>query len=206
MIPLTYPLKVTLISGLLYGYYWLFLRNRRFHGYNRAFLLGITLLSPILPLIPLPVTGFRITDDPAPATLPGWQWVIAGGPGTPTITHSPRMFADSSTGYQIFIVIYLLLTAVFLYRSFRSVCSLRRLALRSRQERLTAFGSTKPGNRAPPFLFWAGYTGTLSWTSAVRRGNRYSVMSGIMFVKNTLSTCYFLKEFARSAGLIRFST
>ena len=51
---LVYVLKVTAVSGLSYGYYRLFLRNRVFHQYNRYYLLGAMLASLILPLIPLP--------------------------------------------------------------------------------------------------------------------------------------------------------
>ena len=48
---LMYPAKVFLCSGILLGYYWLFLRNRRFHHYNRFYLLGSLVLSVILPLL-----------------------------------------------------------------------------------------------------------------------------------------------------------
>ena len=51
---LIFLLKSSLVSGLLYGYYRLFLRNRLFHQYNRCFLLGIILVALILPLVPLP--------------------------------------------------------------------------------------------------------------------------------------------------------
>ncbi|MEN9686032.1 MAG: hypothetical protein RLZZ28_1818 [Bacteroidota bacterium] len=46
-----YFLQVILCSGLMMGYYWLVLRNRRFHQYNRFYLLAIALLSWIIPLI-----------------------------------------------------------------------------------------------------------------------------------------------------------
>lgn len=52
---LMYPAKVFLCSGILLGYYWLFLRNRRFHHYNRFYLIGSLLLSVILPLFKIPV-------------------------------------------------------------------------------------------------------------------------------------------------------
>lgn len=52
---LLYPAKVFLCSGILFGYYWLFLRNRRFHHYNRFYLLGSLLLSVILPLFKIQV-------------------------------------------------------------------------------------------------------------------------------------------------------
>jgi beta-lactamase regulating signal transducer with metallopeptidase domain len=46
-----YFLQVLLCSGMLMGYYWLVLRNKRFHQYNRFYLLAATLLSWIVPLI-----------------------------------------------------------------------------------------------------------------------------------------------------------
>jgi len=52
---LLYLCKVFVCSGILLGYYWLFLRNRRFHHYNRFYLQATLLLSVILPLIKIPV-------------------------------------------------------------------------------------------------------------------------------------------------------
>ncbi len=46
-----YFLKVILCSGILFGYYYLFLRNKRFHHYNRFYLLAALALSMVLPLI-----------------------------------------------------------------------------------------------------------------------------------------------------------
>ena len=46
-----YLLKVALCSGLLLGYYWLALRNKAFHQWNRFYLLVITALSLLLPLL-----------------------------------------------------------------------------------------------------------------------------------------------------------
>src|ERR1044072_510933 len=52
---LLYLGKVMLCSGILLGYYWLFLRNRRFHHYNRFYLQATLLLSVILPFFRIPV-------------------------------------------------------------------------------------------------------------------------------------------------------
>lgn len=52
MLPLAYYIvKVMICSAVLYAYYWLALRNKNFHVYNRFFLLGATGLSLLLPLI-----------------------------------------------------------------------------------------------------------------------------------------------------------
>ncbi len=54
MLPLfIYILKAILVSGILLGYYWIGLRNTRFHYYNRFYLVGTVLLSLSLPLLDL---------------------------------------------------------------------------------------------------------------------------------------------------------
>ncbi len=52
MLPIAwYLLKVIICSGILYGYYWLLLRNKVFHKYNRFYLMAAVVLSLLLPLI-----------------------------------------------------------------------------------------------------------------------------------------------------------
>ncbi len=50
-----YLLKVILCSGVLYSYYWLALRNRIFHQWNRYYLLATLVISIMLPLVRIPV-------------------------------------------------------------------------------------------------------------------------------------------------------
>ncbi|MEJ7913629.1 MAG: N-acetylmuramoyl-L-alanine amidase [Chitinophagaceae bacterium] len=56
-----YLLKVILCSALLSGYYFLALRNKVFHQWNRFFLLATVLLSLILPLMRF--TIFHTTEE-----------------------------------------------------------------------------------------------------------------------------------------------
>lgn len=53
---ITYLLQMIACSGILYGYYHFFLRNEKFHEYNRFYLLFAMVLSLILPLLKIPVT------------------------------------------------------------------------------------------------------------------------------------------------------
>ncbi len=48
-----YILKSILVSGILLGYYWLALRNTRFHHYNRFYLMATIFLALVLPTIDL---------------------------------------------------------------------------------------------------------------------------------------------------------
>jgi beta-lactamase regulating signal transducer with metallopeptidase domain len=50
---LIYVLKSTVVTAILYAYYLLALRDNKFHYYNRFYLLGILVLSLIIPLLDL---------------------------------------------------------------------------------------------------------------------------------------------------------
>ncbi len=52
---LTYIIQMIACSGILYGYYHFFLRNEKFHQYNRFYLLFAVASSLIVPLIKVPV-------------------------------------------------------------------------------------------------------------------------------------------------------
>lgn len=58
-----YLLKVTSISGLLFLYYHIALRNKRFHYYNRFYLLMAVAISIILPLLKLEWFTFFSDSD-----------------------------------------------------------------------------------------------------------------------------------------------
>jgi beta-lactamase regulating signal transducer with metallopeptidase domain len=46
-----YLIKSIITSGLLTAYYWFFLRDKRFNNYNRFYLLSITIISLVIPLL-----------------------------------------------------------------------------------------------------------------------------------------------------------
>lgn len=48
-------LQVIVASGILYGYYHFFLRNKQFHQYNRYYLLAATVISLLIPFFNIPV-------------------------------------------------------------------------------------------------------------------------------------------------------
>lgn len=48
-----YILKMIMVSLVLLGYYWISLRNTRFHHYNRFYLVATVALSMLLPLLDL---------------------------------------------------------------------------------------------------------------------------------------------------------
>src|SRR5882762_738339 len=93
--------KMVLATGLLYGYYRLFLRNRQFHLYNQYYLLIAALVATVTPFISIPlhprtqgvltlvktlqVIGAGPLEEQsvaAAATPGGGHWIgLAGGAG-----------------------------------------------------------------------------------------------------------------------------
>ncbi len=49
-IVITYILKTILISGIFFAYYWIALRDKKFHYYNRFYLLTASIMSLVIPL------------------------------------------------------------------------------------------------------------------------------------------------------------
>jgi len=122
---LIYITKTVLISGLLIGYYWLFLRNRFFHAFNRLFLISIPVLGFLLPAIHLYMPEF-------------WNHSTAGSPirllsvGRGTLEEAVTIYASKKSGTLIsweFILLLLtsILSALLLFRFIKTLSFLCRL-------------------------------------------------------------------------------
>lgn len=61
---LFYLLKVVLCSTFLYAYYWFILRNKLFHQYNRFYLMGISVISWMVPFIKIEIVKEQVTIAP----------------------------------------------------------------------------------------------------------------------------------------------
>lgn len=57
-------MKVVLCSTFLYTYYWFLLRNKQLHQYNRFYLMGISVLSWIVPLIKIQIVKEQVIASP----------------------------------------------------------------------------------------------------------------------------------------------
>ncbi len=60
-----YFLQVVVCSGLMMGYYWLVLRNKRFHQYNRFYLLAVLGSAWLIPLIKIQWNKPVASESPA---------------------------------------------------------------------------------------------------------------------------------------------
>ncbi|RFS19766.1 M56 family peptidase [Chitinophaga silvatica] len=118
-----YLAKLFLCSGILYGYYHIALRNNKFHHWNRFYLIGITVLSIILPLINIPITGKSEQSQ-----LLYYTANMFTATGTPTIHPAPSAINLSS----ILLAIYIIVAFILLTRLIFSLSKLLRLVKRSK--------------------------------------------------------------------------
>jgi N-acetylmuramoyl-L-alanine amidase len=158
MIAAFYLAKVVLVSALLFVYYRLFLRNRVFHQYNRYYLLGATLASLVLPLVPVRLPNALSLTDPA-AVLAHVFHAITPGHLAET-ERAPAMTAAGWPDTRVWLASVYGMTIVALFAALcRRLWHLRRLPRKYPRQRLgdiELFMTREPGS---PFsflnrLFW----------------------------------------------------
>ena len=125
---LYYILQVIAASGILYAYYHIALKNKKFHRYNRFYLLAATMISIIIPFLNIPVYFLQSGTDPSfvQQTLRIFSSPLSGEPVIKGI-HGPQ---DSKwfTWQNLSYLFYALIASVTLLRVILSLLKIRRIA------------------------------------------------------------------------------
>ena len=103
-----YLLKVIICSGILFGYYWLLLRNKIYHRYNRFYLLAVVMLSLVMPLIQINI--WHTTDAPA-QSIKLLQVVTGSNEYLDEIVLTARQ--NNFTSEQVVMLLYLVTCFIF---------------------------------------------------------------------------------------------
>lgn len=149
----TYLLQVILSSGLLYGYYHFFLRNKAFHQYNRFYLLFATLLSLCIPFLNIPV---YFTEAPEQSSmmfktllaLSGSEWEAA-----PVLTDVQPVYTFD---WQWLVkTLYTTIVVVLLIRFLSSIVKISRLIGRHKVEKLESIRFMSTEEPGTPFSFFS---------------------------------------------------
>ncbi len=151
---LSFLVKLIAGSGLLYGYYHLFLRNRQFHHYNRFYLLAAVLVSMILPFIHIPASLLlgnhqhgTVIQTLRVINVNGWEEPV-------TIYASSGGWGQWLTIQNCLFVVYfggLLTGLVMLIRSLAWIKKLRRKYPYDTVDQLRLYYTAEPGT---PFSFF----------------------------------------------------
>ncbi len=156
---LNYVIQVIIVSGLLYSYYHWVLRNKKFHRYNRYYLLGAAVSSILIPLLNIPVyfTEEEATTSIVYSTLN----VFTGGEPEEAVVVYANTIDKSSwfTSNHILQLIYILVATLVLLRIIFSLLKIRRIVHRHTVEqigRIRFMNTDEPGTPYSFFrwLFW----------------------------------------------------
>ena len=152
MIILLYITKVFISSGILFGYYWLFLRNKRFHHYNRFYLLAALIIPTVISFISIPV--FSEPGNTVKEVL--YQTIT-------TISAEPINLSNSATelssgsvwGWKtLFSVSYLLVCFVLFSIMLRTLFYIIKLRRRYPFESISQLKIYDTGEPGTPFSFF----------------------------------------------------
>ena len=113
-----YLLKMLLCSAVLLGYYWVALRNERFHQWNRFYLLSAFLLSVLVPLLhfPLPASEEPTVVVTMVAALPWNQ----SAPAAPAFQwNRENIFLMAAGVVSLLMLMQLVLSVIKVVRLYR---------------------------------------------------------------------------------------
>ena len=143
-----YLLKVIICSGILFGYYWLFLRNKIFHRYNRFYLISAILLSLLLPLAKI---DFWQPDRPQSQVIKVLQAVSAGD----EYMNNIALTANSNKWdmQDLYWVIYVLISVFFLLVLLRTLLIIRSLLKKYPVQMVEEVSFVNTDDSSTPFSF-----------------------------------------------------
>lgn len=148
MILLQYVAKLFICSGLLVLYYWLFLRNKQFHRYNRFYLLATVLVSLVFPFINIPLFVSN-TPSETPVFIQAIQTVT-------TITAFKHSFSltELFNWQNTVLFIYVTGIAILLVALIKSLLYIRRIRQQYTAEKLDDLTLYNTNEQGTPFSFF----------------------------------------------------
>ncbi len=143
-----YIIKIILCSAILFAYYWLALRNKIFHQYNRFYLLSIVLLSVTLPFVQISILS---PGDEEGGTIRLLKVVSSGNEYLDAIIVTARSNRFSTV--QLFELLYLLVSLVMLFLFIQSILNIRKLYTASQKVFMQGIWLVDTNAAGTPFSF-----------------------------------------------------
>lgn len=151
---LYYLLQVIVASGILYGYYHLALRNKKFHRYNRYYLLAATVVSITIPFLNIPVY-FTQSETDSSFVLQTLTLISSAAPGE--VVHTiikPEIPVSWWTWQNISLSFYILVASFVLLRIIFSLFKIRRIIKVNPAEQLDKIHFVNTSEPGTPFSFF----------------------------------------------------
>lgn len=148
-----YILQVIICSGILYGYYHLFLRNKKIHQYNRFYLLAATVVSLLIPFVKMPL--YFTEDEASSSFMYKALNVFSGAEGENiTVTATPTSFTNYLTLQNCLLAIYILVACLILVRFITGIGKILRLLQSHNKEKFEGLSFINTNEPGTPFSFF----------------------------------------------------
>jgi len=149
---LFYILQVIICSGILYGYYHFALRNKKFHSYNRYYLLAAVIISITIPFLNIPVYFSPVNEQIA--AIQTLKVIFLANNERAGIHSSTNLNTGIFTWENIFKLFYFLLAGFIFIRFLIGlfyIRSLLRKYIAEKLDRIYFINTEEPGT---PFSFF----------------------------------------------------
>lgn len=146
---LYYLLKVILCSAILYTYYWFVLRNKQFHQYNRFYLIGISVLSWLVPFIKINIIKEQVISAPKVLYFTN---VIADK--NSSLEQEVIVKSSQFTLDNFLLIIGITISLLFIVRFLKSLWNIRKLISKYPLKRLENLYLVLTDVKGTPFSFF----------------------------------------------------
>jgi beta-lactamase regulating signal transducer with metallopeptidase domain len=149
MLPFAYYfLKVLICSGILYGYYWLLLRNKVFHQYNRFYLIAIVALALLLPFIKI---NFWQPHNQRPDFIKALKVVSDGDAYVDNIIIASKNQPINLE--YVYLLLYLMVSLFFLFLFIRTLFVITHLLRKYPRQTVNTISFINTDYKSTPFSF-----------------------------------------------------
>ena len=165
-----YLLQVVIASGILYSYYHFALRNKRFHRYNRFYLVASTIISLVIPFLNIPVY-FSKQDTDTSFVVQTLTFISSPGLDQTTPSTGTGISVTTTNWFtweHILLLIYLLTAFIFLLRIVFSLLRLKRMIRNNPMEELDSIRFVNTSEPGTPFSFFRW----LFWNRNIELGSQ----------------------------------
>ncbi len=151
---LNYVIQVIIVSGLLYSYYHWVLRNKKFHRYNRFYLLAAAGLSVLIPMLNIPV--YFSEAETESSIVYNTLRVFANTETDEAVTIYAGIPEKTSwfTRTHIFQLIYITMATMVLLRIIFSLLKIRRIIRRTSVEKIDNIRFLNTDEPGTPYSFF----------------------------------------------------
>ena len=146
---LYYLLKVVLCSAILYIYYWFVLRNKQFHQYNRYYLMGISVLSWIVPFIKINIVKEQVFSAPK---ILYYADVIADK--NSSLEKEVVLKNAQFTLDNVLLTIAIIISLLFIVRFLKSLWNIRKLIRKYPLKKVASLFLVMTDVKGTPFSFF----------------------------------------------------